>query len=335
MQKKMIAIAKKALATTLVCAMALSVSPIASAKKAKAPKLNKTSLTVEEGLSDNIKVKKNGFTIKSTKWSTSDKKVATVTKKGVVTGVHGELAGCPANIYAKVKAVAKGKKKVKTYTLKCKVTVIPAGGGEIDGGWVTCTNPNAIDDIKGAIDKEFNNPANGVTVETVALLASQVVAGTNYRALVRKTDTKKTTAQTTYAIVEINVDLDGNSSPYEGNGLTGGIFDSGIEAAPKDAAVGGWAQEADVKISDEYLAPLQGGLAKLTNWNYTPVAIVETQASTWSYKVICEAESKVSDPGDAPAYDIVQVAIDPATKGLKIVGSYHFSDGGTFDENIK
>lgn len=331
MQKKMIAIAKKALATTLVCAMALSVSPIASAKKAKTPKLNKTSLTVEEGLSDNIKVKKNGFTIKSTKWSTSDKKVATVTKKGVVTGV---LPG-KAKITAKVKAVAKGKKKAKTYTLKCKVTVIPAGGGEIDGGWVTCTNPDVIDNIKGAIDKEFNNPADGVTVETVALLASQVVAGTNYRALVRKTDTKKTTAQTTYAIVEINVDPDGNSSPYEGNGLTGGIFDSGIEAAPKDAAVGGWAQASDVKISDEIRTLAASILGSLQNWNYTPVAIVETQASTMSYKVICEAESKVSDPGDAPAYDIVQVAVDPATKGLKIVGSYHFSDGGTFDENIK
>ena len=331
MQKKMTAIAKKALATTLVCAMALSVSPIASAKKAKAPKLNKTSLKVEEGLSDNIKVKKNGFTIKSTKWSTSDKKVATVTKKGVVTGV---LPG-KAKITAKVKAVAKGKKKAKTYTLKCKVTVIPAGGGEIEGGWVTCTNPNAIDDIKGAIDKEFNNPADGVTVETVALLASQVVAGTNYRALVRKTDTKKTTAQTTYAIVEINVDPDGNSSPYEGNGLTGGIFDSGIEAAPKDAAIGGWAQASDVKIPDEIRTLAASILGSLQNWNYNPVAIVESQASTMSYKVICEAVSNVSDFGDAPAYSIVQVAVDPATKGLKIVGAYAFSDGGEFNENIK
>ena len=254
-----------------------------------------------------------------------------MTKKGVVTGV---LPG-KAKITAKVKAVAKGKKKAKTYTLKCKVTVIPAGGGEIEGGWVTCTNPNAIDDIKGAIDKEFNNPADGVTVETVALLASQVVAGTNYRALVRKTDTKKTTAQTTYAIVEINVDPDGNSSPYEGNGLTGGIFDSGIEAAPKDAAIGGWAQASDVKIPDEIRPLAESVLGGLKDWNYTPVAIVESQASTMSYKVICEAVSNVSDFGDAPAYSIVQVAVDPATKGLKIVGAYAFSDGGEFNENIK
>ena len=68
MKNTISAFAKKALAIALVCTMALAVSPIVSAaKSAKGPKLSATKISIEEGLSEKLSIKKNGFTIKSTK----------------------------------------------------------------------------------------------------------------------------------------------------------------------------------------------------------------------------------------------------------------------------
>ena len=96
---------KKLCAIVLVLIMAFSVTPesVFAAKKAK---LNKTKATVYVGKSVQLKVNNNK---KKVKWSTSNKKVAIVSKKGKV---KGKKVG-KATITAKI-----GKKKYK-----CKITV--------------------------------------------------------------------------------------------------------------------------------------------------------------------------------------------------------------------
>lgn len=84
----------------------LAVTPAAS----KAPALNKTKATMEVGKTLTLKVKNTKASIK---WSSSDKSIATVSKKGVVTA---KSAG-----NATIKAVVSKK------TLKCKITVKDAG----------------------------------------------------------------------------------------------------------------------------------------------------------------------------------------------------------------
>ena len=76
----------------------------------KKPKLNITKKTISEGDSFNLKIK---GTKKKVKWSSSNKKIATVTTKGVVKGIDGgnNKKTC------KIMALVDGKK------YSCKITV--------------------------------------------------------------------------------------------------------------------------------------------------------------------------------------------------------------------
>ena len=100
---------KKVISIVLALVLVLSLSLLPETSISAAPKkvkLNKTKVTINVGKTVTLKLKNNKKTVK---WSTSNKKVAIVTKKGKVTG---KKAG-KATITAKV-----GKKKYK-----CKVIV--------------------------------------------------------------------------------------------------------------------------------------------------------------------------------------------------------------------
>lgn len=98
--------AKKIIAILLALVLSISMIPTTSVSAAKKVKLNKTKATIYVGKTVILKLKNNK---KKIKWSSSNKKVATVTKKGKV---KGKKAG-KATITAKV-----GSKKYK-----CKITV--------------------------------------------------------------------------------------------------------------------------------------------------------------------------------------------------------------------
>ena len=92
----------------------------ADAKAKASVKLKKSKVSVAVGDKTTLKItKKNVKKVKSQKWSSSKKKVATVSAKGVVTA---KKAG-KATISCKVSYLAKGSKKVTKKTLKCTVTV--------------------------------------------------------------------------------------------------------------------------------------------------------------------------------------------------------------------
>lgn len=117
---------RKLLAALLSTALVLTALPgsqtaiTASAAKKANVKLSKKSVTITQGKKVTLKVKKtNVKKIKSVKWSTNQKKVATVSKKGVVKGVK---AGS-AKISAKVKYQPKRSSKMLTKKLSCKVKV--------------------------------------------------------------------------------------------------------------------------------------------------------------------------------------------------------------------
>ncbi|MCI8956136.1 MAG: hypothetical protein HFG29_03980 [Eubacterium sp.] len=97
---------KKILAIMLTLVLSIAMIPTTSVSAAKKVKLNKTKATIYVGKTVTLKLKNNKNKIK---WSSSNKKVATVTKKGKV---KGKKIG-KAIITAKV-----GKKKYK-----CKIIV--------------------------------------------------------------------------------------------------------------------------------------------------------------------------------------------------------------------
>lgn len=97
---------KKILAMIFVVVLSISMISTTNVSAAKKVKLNKTKATIYVGKTVTLKLKNNK---KKVKWTTSNKKIATVNKKGKV---KGKKAG-KVTITAKV-----GKKKYK-----CKVTV--------------------------------------------------------------------------------------------------------------------------------------------------------------------------------------------------------------------
>lgn len=96
---------KKIAMSVLVLAMVITMLPMNT--QAATVKLNKKAATIYVG--EKVTLKLNGA--KSVSWSSSNKKIATVTSKGVVKGV--KAGSC--------KVTAKNKKTGKSYT--CKVTV--------------------------------------------------------------------------------------------------------------------------------------------------------------------------------------------------------------------
>ncbi len=322
MQKKVTALAKRVVAVTLACSMALAVSPMVSAKSAKKPKLNKTKATIDIDKTVKLKVVKNGFKIKSTTWKTSDKLIATV-KKGTVTGT-GEGT---ATISAKVKYTKKKWKKAKTTTLKCKVTVnyVP-DSGEMDGDWQVADDPTVNEELDTLFSHAYTKPNDGATYKPIALLETQVIAGEAFRFLCRKT--KPGDTKSTYSVVEVWRDFNDGCGTLEEN-WTNGTFDTTIEACPEEAIPGGWSKPESVKIPDIYLNALQEALGKLENFKFYPMAVVEAQGSTTSFKIICDTISLNSDPGDAPSYSLITLTVDMATLQVDptSINVYHFSDG--------
>lgn len=100
---------KLVLSMLLVAALCLALLPYTEASAASKPKLNKTKLTLKQGEKKKLKVKKSGG--KKIKWNSKKKRIATVSKKGLVT----------AKKVGKTTITAKVGKK----TLRCKVTVVP------------------------------------------------------------------------------------------------------------------------------------------------------------------------------------------------------------------
>lgn len=109
---------KKILCGCLSAAFVFTSLAVTPAASNAAPKLNKTKATMEVGQKLKLKVKNTKASIQ---WSSLDKSVATVSKKGVVTA---KSAGNTT-----IKAVVSKK------TLKCKITVSDAAaeGTDISG----------------------------------------------------------------------------------------------------------------------------------------------------------------------------------------------------------
>ena len=280
---------KRALALALVCTMALALSPIVTAKgAAKKPALNRKKVRIEEGLAYDLKVKKNGYTIKSTKWSTSDKAVAKV-KKGVVEAI----APGEATITAKVKAVAKGKKKAKTFTLKCKVTVLSADDENTDppvGAWAPAETVTPDDTLKADV-ASLNDTS--MTYKPLALLATQLVAGTNYRVLCIKTAANKST----YTILEYYKDLEGKVTKSYDWATTIEANTEGY-TTPDSPSLGTYGD-----MLTKVLA------AKQTDSVNVPIALVQQDLPNLKFLVICACTPKASDFGDYPAYSFAGIKV--------------------------
>ena len=160
------------------------------------------------------------------------------------------------------------------------------------------------------IGKVFSD-LTGVGYEPVALLATQVVAGTNYRFLCKKAVVVPG-AKATFAFVDVSKDLDGNFFLATSDGFDG-IFSTSIEALPE-----GWTAPESPVIPEKYLLVIQAKAAELKGATITPVAFVGQQKvsdTEFNFAFVCEHASKISDPGDAPSYCFIYANVKIGADG--------------------
>ena len=81
---------------------------------------------------------------------------------------------------------------------------------DLDGGWAASESLKVTEDAKRAMEKASETLA-GATHDPIAIIATQVVAGTNYLMLCESTPTVPN-AESYYSLVTVYADLDGYAS---------------------------------------------------------------------------------------------------------------------------
>ncbi|MEE3468200.1 MAG: Ig-like domain-containing protein [Eubacterium sp.] len=304
--------AKKAAAVVLAVAMALSVGPVVNADakaKVKAPTLNykgpkAINVEIELGKQATLIVKKGTYKIKSIKFSSSDKSVATVSKKGKTGIVTAKKLGT-----AKIKAVVttkKTKKKTKKYTLSTKVTVVEPDLDIPEDTWITAKDPNVTDLVKEMFT-QINADTEGASYVPTAILGyriSSADASTTWRVLARKTIVTPD-APTTYAITEFVETATGTITLSK-------VYDSEITAlaTATEALEGGWSEASDPMIEDDYYLPLYNALNPEGKDGFVrfPVAGVGSQVVA-GVNILLVVEATAVTPEANPSYQFVYAFI--------------------------
>ena len=171
---------------------------------------------------------------------------------------------------------------------------------EVLGGWEIPDSPEITEEIQALCGKAFEG-LTGAAYTPAALLATQTVAGTNYRILFLATPAVPD-AEETYAIGTLYEDLEGNVTLTDLQGSDVTTDFRGLE--------GGWVQAECPVITDDIREVFENALECLVGVDYQPIALLgsQTVAGT-NYAIICEAT--VVYPDAVPYYAIVYI-----TEGL-------------------
>ena len=105
----------------------------------------------------------------------------------------------------------------------CADEIVEEAPGTLSGGWTTAEDPAITDDLNNMFWQAMDSYQTGtitVAYTPVALLGTQVVAGTNYAVLCKASEINK---GTTWVIVYLYQDLEQNASVLKIDGVALGI----------------------------------------------------------------------------------------------------------------
>ena len=173
--------------------------------------------------------------------------------------------------------------------------VTPDGGEQISGGWEKPVSPVITPEIKSLVEKA-SETLTGAIYEPVAVLGTQVVAGTNYCLLCKETAVVPD-AKPVYSIVTLYADLQGNAEFTN--------FLSSTVQAPTEQLAGG-ITEAGPEMTAEATTAFNNATAELEGATYTPLALMGTQVVAGTNYIIL-AEETLSDQNATTCYAILTV----------------------------
>ena len=162
-------------------------------------------------------------------------------------------------------------------------------GDEIVGGWSSPDSVKLTDEATNALKKATEKLAGG-TYEPIALLGTQVVAGTNYRLLCTFTPATEG-ADASYTIVTVYEDLEGNAEITE-------ILNSDAKVnVTAEVIDGGWVAPETPDVTEEAGTALQAAVSQMVGAQYNPLALMGTQVvAGTNYCLLCEITPVVENP---------------------------------------
>lgn len=167
----------------------------------------------------------------------------------------------------------------------------------LEGGWTAAEEPTITPELAGLCGKAVEGLV-GAEYTPVALLATQVVAGTNYRILFR-TAAVVPDEEETYAIGTIYEDLEGNATLED-------VQATQVKANLNDLP-GGWMAPESITLSEDARKAFDTAMEDLVGVDYQPLALLATQlVAGTNYAILCQAT--VVYPDAEPYYAIVSVA---------------------------
>lgn len=139
-------------------------------------------------------------------------------------------------------------------------------GEMLAGGWEVAYETGMTDELRAIFDKALNELV-GVDYEPIALLGTQVVAGTNYCFLAQATVVYPG-AQPYYVLVYIYQDLEGNAQIMNFADMPVVPNEDGTASAVEEMTSGGWFYTESYEITDEIEAKFG---AALNSYGYLAV----------------------------------------------------------------
>ena len=167
------------------------------------------------------------------------------------------------------------------------------------GGWTVNTevvSAGISKDAKAALDKALEE-YDGMTFEPVALLGTQVVAGTNYMILCKGTTVTQTPV-TSLKVVVVYKDLKGNAIISKVSDFDLEKYVSKDIAYPTDEVVGGWTVNTEFENAN---LPTDASTAfkgvQLTGASYTPVVLLGSQVvAGTNYAILAVGKTTTQTP---------------------------------------
>ena len=171
------------------------------------------------------------------------------------------------------------------------------------GSWEVPDSNVMTDELKKYFDEAISK-IDGYFHTPVALLATQVVAGTNYCFLCTSTIQANNAAKE-MRITYINVDPSGSASFIKDETLLlPGVNEGGDK-------VGGWAYAESAEITDAIKKVMEKATETLTGATYEPVAYVGSQVvAGTNHAILCKCVPSVPSADNSANYVLVYVYED-------------------------
>ena len=176
------------------------------------------------------------------------------------------------------------------------------GKGEVAGGWQIDTSAKTLqmsNEAKTAFEKAIEE-YDGVDLKPIALLGTQVVAGTNYMYLCTSTPVTQN-PKTSYAIVIVYKDLKGKSEITAVEDFDYTKY-TNVKAEDKEdeEVTGGWTvydKTSEQELSEKVQKIFDDSMKELTGATYKPIALLGTQVvAGTNYSVIALETTTTKTP---------------------------------------